>query len=93
LKDGSSHEIVSPNNPDKYPPNSNCAWEVHAPPGYKIGLELNEFEVEHHESCTYDYLEVRDGATKSSPLIKKWCGFKAPDPIKSTGEKLFIEFK
>lgn len=40
----------------------------------------------------YDYLEVRDGSDDKSDLIGRYCGYKIPDDIKSTGNKLYVKF-
>ena len=40
----------------------------------------------------YDYLEVRDGHEETSLLIGKYCGYKIPEDIKSTGNKLYVKF-
>ena len=40
----------------------------------------------------YDYLEIRDGHEETSPLIGKFCGYKLPDDIKSTSNKLYVKF-
>ena len=41
----------------------------------------------------YDWLEVHDGASESSPLIgTKMCGSNLPQNIKSTGNELFVKF-
>ncbi len=40
----------------------------------------------------YDYLEIRDGISDSSPVLKKLCGSNLPTPIKSTNNMMFIKF-
>ena len=49
-------------------------------------------QIENHDQCVYDYLEVRDGPLKSSPLIGNYCGYKIPEDIKSTGRHLYVKF-
>ena len=48
--------------------------------------------MENHNNCVYDYLELRDGHEEDSPLIGKYCGYKIPDNIKSTYNKLYVKF-
>src|SRR5688572_17937578 len=49
-------------------------------------------QVESHDHCVYDYLEVRDGGEDNSPLLGKICGNKTPPDIKSTGNVLYVKF-
>ena len=49
-------------------------------------------QIENHDNCVYDFLEVRDGSDESSPLIGRYCGYKIPDDIESTGNKLYVKF-
>ena len=49
-------------------------------------------KIENHDNCVYDYLEIRDGHEETSPLIGKFCGYKLPEDIKSTSNKLYVKF-
>lgn len=49
-------------------------------------------QIETHDKCVYDYLEIRDGHEKTSPEIGRYCGYKIPEDIKSTGNKLYVKF-
>ena len=57
-------------------------------------LKPISFQVENHDNCVYDYLEVRDGHEDDSPLIGKgkYCGYRIPEDIKSTQNKLYVKF-
>ena len=35
---------------------------------FRLVLEFSEFELESHDSCAYDYVEVREGS-KTGPLV------------------------
>ncbi|OWK15238.1 TLL1, partial [Cervus elaphus hippelaphus] len=48
--------------------------------------------IERHDSCAYDYLEVRDGTNESSPLIGRFCGYDKPEDIRSTSNTLWMKF-
>ncbi|KAH0623121.1 hypothetical protein JD844_031101 [Phrynosoma platyrhinos] len=99
--------IQSPNYPDDYRPNKLCIWKVTVSEGYHVGLSFLSFEyrmnthgllilpipqIERHDSCAYDYLEIRDGNTESGELIGRYCGYDKPDDIKSTSNKLWMKF-
>ncbi|XP_050394072.2 tolloid-like protein 1 [Patella vulgata] len=90
LKD--SGHLTSPNYPDEYRPNKECEWKIIVAEKYSVALKFQSFEIENHDNCVYDYLEVRDGHEETSPLIGKYCGYKIPDDIKSTGNKLYVKF-
>ena len=62
------------------------------PKDYQVALKFQSFEVENHDNCVYDYVEVRDGDTADSRLIGVFCGYKVPSDIRSTSNKLFVKF-
>ncbi|KAM6132380.1 LOW QUALITY PROTEIN: tolloid-like protein 1 [Pterocles gutturalis] len=84
--------ITSPNWPDKYPSRKECTWEISATPGQRVKLTFNEFEIEQHQECAYDHLEVFDGESEKSPILGRLCGSKIPDPLIATGNKMFLRF-
>ncbi|PIN97776.1 hypothetical protein AB205_0180870 [Aquarana catesbeiana] len=49
-------------------------------------------QIERHDSCAYDYLEIRDGNTEFSPLIGRFCGYDKPDDLKSSSNQLWVKF-
>lgn len=51
------------------------------------------FQIESHDECIYDYLEIRDGYDKSAPLIGQYCGYRLPADVQSTGSELYVKFK
>ncbi|XP_028349980.1 bone morphogenetic protein 1 isoform X2 [Physeter macrocephalus] len=84
--------IQSPNYPDDYRPGKVCVWRIQVSEGFHVGLTFQSFEIERHDSCAYDYLEVRDGHSESSTLIGRYCGYEKPDDIKSTSSRLWLKF-
>ncbi|XP_050525579.1 tolloid-like protein 1 [Daktulosphaira vitifoliae] len=84
--------LESPNFPDDYLPNKECIWKLTAPEGYQVGLKFNVFEIENHDNCFYDFVEIRNGHSADSPLINKYCGYKLPLDVHSTTNKLYIKF-
>ena len=49
-------------------------------------------KIERHDSCAYDYLEVRDGPLETSPLIGRFCGYDKPEDVRSTSHTLWMKF-
>ncbi|XP_072439043.1 tolloid-like protein 2 [Chiloscyllium punctatum] len=85
-------QIQSPNYPDDYRPSKECTWRITVSEEYHVGLVFQAFEIERHDSCAYDYLEVRDGDSATSPLIGQFCGYNKPSDIKSSSNKLWMRF-
>lgn len=84
--------LSSPNYPDFYKPSKNCVWKITVPERFTAALKFQSFEVENHDNCVYDYVEVRDGHSENSPLIGKFCGHLIPSDIHSSSNKLFVQF-
>ena len=84
--------LQSPNYPEDYRTNEDCIWKITVPPNYQVALRFQLFEIENHDSCAYDYLEIRDGHSENSALIGKFCGHKIPDDIRSSGNSLYVKF-
>lgn len=43
--------------------------------------------------CSKNYLEIRDGPSKLSPLVGRYCGKEPPSTIFSTGSYLNIRYQ
>ncbi|TSM12566.1 Tolloid-like protein 2 [Bagarius yarrelli] len=85
-------QIQSPNYPDDYQSSKVCVWKVTVPEGFYVALSFQEFELDRHDSCAYDYVEVRDGSSETDPLLGKFCDRQNPQDIKSSSNQLWIKF-
>ncbi|XP_045916959.1 cubilin [Micropterus dolomieu] len=85
-------QLHSPFHPNAYPHNKVCEWVVNQPEGYVVTLDFLSFDVE-GGSCHFDFVEVRDGSTSSSPLLGTFCGFEIPPKLQSTQRSMYIYFK
>uniref|UniRef100_A0A8D9B309 Metalloendopeptidase n=2 Tax=Cacopsylla melanoneura TaxID=428564 RepID=A0A8D9B309_9HEMI len=92
LVDTPTGHLESPNYPEDYQSNKECVWKLTAPAEFQVALKFQSFEIENHDQCTYDYVEIRDGHAPDSPIIGTFCGYKLPPDIKSSGTKLMIKF-
>ena len=81
-------KITSLSDPDNYPDNADCIYNISQPPGTVILLNFLSMDIEDHRTCKYDYLEIRDGRSHDSPLLEKHCGSSTPSPIQSTQNQL-----
>ena len=84
--------LQSPNYPEDYRPNKECIWKITVPDNFQVALKFQSFEIENHDNCVYDYLEVRDGHLTNSPLLGKFCGYKVPESVRSNSNKLLVKF-
>ncbi|KAM9456037.1 bone morphogenetic protein 1b isoform 1-T1 [Clarias gariepinus] len=90
--DADSGQIQSPNYPDDYQPSKVCVWKVTVTEGFQVALCFQAFELERHDRCAYDYVEVRDGSSESDPLLGRFCGSQNPPDFKSSSNQLWIKF-
>ncbi|XP_055699503.1 dorsal-ventral patterning protein tolloid isoform X2 [Phlebotomus papatasi] len=88
----SSGHLESPNYPLDYLSNKECIWKITVPEDYQVALKFQSFEVENHDTCMYDFVEIRDGDSADSKLIGVFCGYKVPPDIRASGNKLFVKF-
>ena len=71
-----------------------CTWLIEAPVSYYVYLYFYHFSLEYGgSSCPYDFLEIRDGNTLSSPLITKACGSLGYFYLYSSGRFLLLRFR
>ncbi|KAG4066297.1 hypothetical protein HA402_000521 [Bradysia odoriphaga] len=85
--------LNSPGWPQKYSENKNCVWILNAPTGQQIELQIESFELEEHDGCVFDSLQIRNGGTMQSPILGKYCGTVIPKVIRSFTNQMHIEFK
>ncbi|XP_053268342.1 cubilin [Pleuronectes platessa] len=91
---GISGSFNSPDYPNRYPENRECMWYITTSPGSSITLTIHEFDVEFHQDCSYDVLEVYGGPDLSAPQLSKLCSTTSnPIQVSSTGNLLTVRFK
>ena len=91
--DSRENEITTPRYPSLYPNGRQCNWNIEATEGKLIELEFAAFNLEDHFYCEYDWLQIYDGGSLSSPpLTKKLCGTRNPNISVSTGNALFLKW-
>merc|ERR550539_1047748 len=88
LRDGEgAGELQSPNYPRRYPNNQNQTWDLEVAADQKIKLSFDSFDLEDASSCRYDYVQISHGSFE-----EKYCGFRKPDPIISSGNTMTVTF-
>lgn len=89
--EGGEH-LESPNYPEDYQANKECIWRITVQESYQVALKFQSFEIENHDNCVYDYVEIRDGLTMDSPLLGVYCGYKIPPDVISASNHLLVKF-
>ncbi|XP_066288209.1 CUB domain-containing protein 2-like isoform X1 [Branchiostoma lanceolatum] len=90
---GLSGNISSPNYPNMYPGNINCAWRIMVDEGQRIVIVFKALDIEDHGQCSYDYLRIRDGAGTTAASLAKVCGHTLPPSVTSSGNNVLIIFR
>ncbi|XP_069067650.1 cubilin [Pleurodeles waltl] len=84
--------ISSPGYPGNYPPNRDCYWTISTSPGLIITFAFGTLNIEHHNSCNNDYLEIQDGLLQDDPVLGKFCSTGSPAPLQTSGPHAQIHF-
>ena len=83
--------IISPNYPNNYENNKDCAITIRFPE--RVRLTFLAFDIEESSDCSWDYMQFFDGPTSTSPQIATTvCGSIAPQPLESSGRTMSILF-
>ncbi|XP_024128923.1 CUB domain-containing protein 2 isoform X1 [Oryzias melastigma] len=89
----SSGNISSPNFPGLYPYNLHCSWLMVVPEGSSVLLSFHHFELEHHDSCAYDYVKIYNGVSEDEGnLLGKFCGDAPPPRFTSSWNVMSLIF-
>ncbi|XP_044150585.1 LOW QUALITY PROTEIN: cubilin [Bufo gargarizans] len=85
--------LKSPGWPGSYPNKVECDIILRAPENHSISLFFHSFHLEKVGSTCYDYLDVRNGSSRDSPLLGTYCGNSLPNPIFHRNNLLHLFFK
>ncbi|XP_078366708.1 uncharacterized protein LOC144650822 [Oculina patagonica] len=86
-------EITTPYYDTQYPNKLDCAWTITVSSDQKdLRLKFTAFDLEGSVNCTADYVVIRDGKEKTSPLIGRYCGKTLPEPVNASAQSLYIMF-
>ena len=84
----------SPSYPEKYHKNADCVYTISQPTDTIIVLIIISIDIWMNgiPSCHYsDYLEIRDGSSEGSPLLRKLCGNEISPPIQATQNHVWMK--
>ncbi|GMT21270.1 hypothetical protein PFISCL1PPCAC_12567, partial [Pristionchus fissidentatus] len=94
--------IAFPDDDTDYEPDMECHWEISVPAGYRMLLHFNRMDIEQTETCSNDYLQIRDvqetllrknGAltTGTSESSHTYCRSSAPEDL-ILGNSITVQF-
>ncbi|KAL1517012.1 hypothetical protein ABEB36_000833 [Hypothenemus hampei] len=84
--------LASPNYPDDYHPNKECIWKITVDEGFQVAIKFLAFDLEHHVTCSYDFISIYNGITENSTLLGTFCGSLVPDYVISSGNEMTVKF-
>ncbi|XP_054994290.1 CUB domain-containing protein 2 [Sorex araneus] len=88
-----SGNFSSPNFPRLYPYNTECVWLIVAAEGSSLLLTFHAFDLEYHDTCAFDFLEIYTGASGDrGSLLGRFCGQEPPPPFTSSWHVMSIVF-
>ncbi|KAF4532444.1 hypothetical protein B566_EDAN014449, partial [Ephemera danica] len=85
--------IHSPNYPNSYVMNMECYWKIVVSRGSLIQLIIVDLDLEHEQACKYDYIELRDGPSATSPIIGQFCHRGTTSILTTTQNFMWIKFR
>ena len=86
--------ISSPGYPDEYESDRECVWHIHAPANHSIGFRIVNMELEEHDKCLYDVVELYDGSEITPHgLVGRVCGVKSNVEVRVQSNLATIRFR
>uniref|UniRef100_A0A4W3J1X0 CUB domain containing protein 2 n=1 Tax=Callorhinchus milii TaxID=7868 RepID=A0A4W3J1X0_CALMI len=83
----------SPNFPGYYPYDIECTWLIVVTEGSSILLTFQHFDLEFHDRCEYDYIQIYNGeAEDRGNLLGTFCGDVSPPYFTSSWHVMSIIF-
>jgi len=82
--------VKSTNYPANYPDNEDKEYPITVDDGHVVKLTFTDLQIEDHESCAYDWLQVVDG--DGTILLDRTCGDNKPPQIISKTKTVKIKF-
>ncbi|XP_036767041.2 CUB domain-containing protein 2 [Manis pentadactyla] len=88
-----SGNFSSPNFPKLYPYNMECSWLIVVAEGSSVLLTFHSFDLEYHDTCGFDFLEIYNGASgDQGNLLGRFCGQVPPPPFTSSWHVMSVIF-
>ncbi|XP_050435751.1 cubilin [Adelges cooleyi] len=88
--EGQKLTITSPNYPQNFAPNTNCAWSVKLPEGQNVNIRFTDFDLA--SSCESNFLAFHNGPDPEAPLLGKFCGNVLPANLETFSNNIWVVF-
>lgn len=88
--------IKYPNGPmNEYQHQQSCIWILTTTTGKVFNITFTGFHLESSPDCSYDFLQLNDGATATDRFIGRFCGTDAPGngSLLTTHNHLYMAFQ
>ncbi|KAH8276594.1 hypothetical protein KR044_004736, partial [Drosophila immigrans] len=82
--------LASPGSPGNYPRNRDCQWHLVAPSTKRIKLTFFSLQLEHHDDCHHDYVQINDAISETE--LYKFCSSQQPAPLTLSTHEVHIMF-
>lgn len=72
-----------------------CSWVITVPENYTVKLTISKNNVASvgNTNCVNDYVQIRDGGSNTSTLLKKMCSSNpGPSVFRSIGSQMWVEY-
>uniref|UniRef100_A0A3P9A4R4 CUB domain-containing protein n=1 Tax=Esox lucius TaxID=8010 RepID=A0A3P9A4R4_ESOLU len=84
---------LCPNFPGLYPYNMKCVWLIVVAEGSSVLLTFHQFELEYHDTCSYDYIKIFNGVSEDEGnLLGTFCGNTSPPQFTSSWNVMSVIF-
>ena len=89
---GETGRMFSPQFPPGTPPRSRmCTWIITVPQGHFVKLRITSNDL--GDTCKSSSLEIRDGQSSASDLLKSFCAQSYVSSVFSGGRHLWVRFQ
>ncbi|GFS82775.1 prothrombin [Nephila pilipes] len=84
--------IRSPGFPNNYPDKTDCWTLITVNSDKKIALHFDSIDLEYGDNCTFDYVQIYNGATRESSLLGQICSRQDTSSYESTSNSILLHF-
>ncbi|XP_012136673.2 cubilin [Megachile rotundata] len=84
-------DIMSPNYPQPYSQQADCKWRIAVAAGSVVRLIIVDLQLEHHDKCRFDYIEISEGIDHRS--MQRYCSNSHPKVIETKSNIVNIRFR
>ncbi|XP_033326417.2 cubilin [Megalopta genalis] len=90
IMNAATGDIISPNYPQPYS-HSDCYWKISVSPGSLVRLLIIDLDLEHHDKCIFDYIELYEDIDPNSR--QRYCSSSHPKVIQAKSNTMNVRFR